>query len=533
MPKFPSLQPVIVILTEYWLLQKVPSLDRALALLDEAESSSTFPHSDKNKKSQSLTSINFCLEALNARITADESDHASFFVRGRARKYRLSLMQPCSDYDDLVLEYLSDFVQAAQLDPKNDEYIGRLAGEKLEYTLDLERHVLSLGESIEGEGLVSKSLALSWSHTLEIARSALQITNLRPENRLLALSALCHSLYATKQYSECDKMLLAWIEACGEKENLANAMELKGRLLDTWKKDASGALKVWCACLSKFPDHIPTLHQKATILRTLRRSAEAIEVWKKLVDLRPNSADFWYRSAADHEICGDKTSAIAALTRALELSPKHLFALNDLAFHHITDANWADALPLLQEVLCQGPNDDIPWINIANVLYHLKDYTQALRSINNAFSAKRVGNRPPSAEEWLIKVAILRALSAIPLERSESADTPSSSTSATSSEESINQPTTEEDKYDRAAAEIEIIKCFVQSMKAVDKLEQAQAFFEYADYLVEKGDVEQARSKLAHALAMRPGATIAMLNLTRLELQSGTESLFRDLQSRK
>jgi len=520
-------------------IPKVPSLDRAISLLNEAESTSAFPHPDKNKKSQAATSIKFCLDVLDARILGNEKDHASHFVRGRARKFRLSLIQPCSDYDDLVLEYMADFVQAAQLDPKNDEYICRLAHEKLEYTQDLERHCLGIGESIDGDSIIAKSLAQSWLHTLEIARSALGIASLRPDNRLLALSALCYALYASHQYSECDSMIIKWMEACGEAQELANALELKGRLLKDWKSDSSGAMQVWSSCLSKFPNHIHTLYQVATILRTQGRSSESIPIWKKLLELKPDSADFWYRSAADYEICGEKASAVTALTRALELSPKHLFALNDLAFHYITDSKWADALPLLQDVLSQGPNDDIPWINIANVLFHLKEYEQALRSINNAFSARRVGNRPTSAEEWLIKVAILRAMLAQPPpSAASSSDVTASSSASSSSSQSLNTPETEagahlaavEEKVDRSGIEAEIVKCFVQSMKAVDKLELAQAFFEYADYLVEKGELEQARTKLAKALSLRPGATPSVLNLTRLELQSKTETLYNELQ---
>ena len=498
----------------------MPSFESAFELYEEAVSTSTLPHSDKNKKHQSATSIDLCLKALDARISANEKDAISLFLRGRARKHSLTLRQPCADYDDLVLEYLADMVEAVQLEPQNDEFVARLAAEKLSYTIELERHCLSLGESLSGEGIIQKSVAMSWGHTMEIARSALAIKSITPVNRLLALPALCHALFATGNHEECEKQVDHWIEICPKDniESLADALVLKATFQYQIHGSAPHALKTLETSLQHHPKHVESLLKRATIERDLRCHSDAVLTWKRLIELKPYSADFHYRSAADYELSNDKVGAVAALKRSLEISPKHLFALNDLAYHHIGNAEWADALPLLQEVLSQGPNDDIPWINIANVLYHLNDYEQALRSIKNAFSAKRVGNRPPSAEEWLIKIAILRALSNQTSAPSESSEIAASSSSATE--------TTVRSKID---FEPEIIKCFVQALKAADKLEQAQAYFEYADYLVEKGQLEQARTKMAFALKIRPGATLSHLNLTRLALQPGTHVLYQEL----
>jgi tetratricopeptide (TPR) repeat protein len=457
-------------------------------------------------------SSNLALSKLNTAIDGNSSCAEAFFHRGRARKHLLTLTQTCDNYDDLVLEYLADFVRAVELEPQSDEYLARLAFEKLAFTQDLERQCAT--NSIHDEGnMALKSLALSWAHTVEIARSALNLKSITIPNRILALEALCHGLFATSQHEEFEQFINDWIGASGRTLAAANALSLKGKFLAEVKQNPDAALRIWTSALEFQPDHVEILVHQASLFRLLGRSKEAIAIWNKLTSLRPESADFWYRGAADHELCGDKESAVSVLKKALELSPHHLFALNDLAFHHISSGAWAEAQPLLQDVLTQGPNDDIPWINMANVLYHLKEYSQALRSIENAFSAHRVGNRPPSAEEWLIKAAILRAMV-------------SETASASSSEEadsSTPQPST-------SANEGEIVKCFVMALKAVDKLEKAQAHFEYADYLVSKGQQDVAKRQMGLALQQQPKATAATLNLTRLNLHPETVSLFGSLK---
>lgn len=478
------------------------------------------------------------LEALDALISQNEKDAQSLFLRGRARKFHLSLSLPCAEYDDLVLEYLGDMVAAVQLEPQNDEFVARLAKEKLEYTLELESHCMSVGESLEGDSLAAKSVALSWQHTHEIARSALAIKDIRDENKLLALSALSHALLASSQMPECASAITKWIQvASSNNAELADALTFRGQYEEA-NGDLQSALDTWSLALQKQPNNLNALVHRAAALRSVGMSAEAIEIWDRLIELNPDNADFPYRAAADYELCDQHAQSINSLKKCLKIQPKHLFALNDLAFHYINAGSWKEAMPLLQEVLSQGPGDDIPWINMANVLFHLGDYDQALRSINNAFSAKRVGERPPSAEEWLIKVAILRALSRAPepsisTETVSSASEPSSSSdasapsSSTSSATVTTEPTTKATKSDFQG---DIITCFVSALKAVDKTEVAQAHFEYADYLAEQGQVDQARAKLTLALKIKPAATVEQLNLTRLDLQPTTLSLFEELK---
>lgn len=427
---------------------------------------------------------------------------------------------------------------AVQLEPQNDEFVAGLAKEKLEYTLELENHCVSAGESLEGDSLVAKSVALSWQHTHEIARSALAIKNIRIENKLLALSALSHALLATRQMSECAAAISNWIEAASANNGeLADALSFKGQYEEV-SGDLQAALDTWSAALQKQPNHLNALVHRATALRNVGMSAEALQVWDRLIQLYPENADFPYRAAADYQMCDQHAQSINSLKMCLKIQPKHLFALNDLAFHYISAGSWKEAMPLLQEVLSQGPGDDIPWINMANVLFHLGDYDQALRSINNALSAKRVGDRPPSAEEWLIKIAILRALSRAPEPSNPSESTPSTSepssssdqTATPSSSSTTSATTDNSSKSSKSDFQGDIIKCFVSALKAVDKTEVAQAHFEYADYLVEQGQTDQARAKLALAIKIKPAASIEQLNLTRLDLQPATLSLFEEVK---
>ena len=487
---------------------------------------------DENKKCQAASSLKLALDELDALISLDENDAKSLFLRGRVRKLQLLLSLPCADYDDKVLEFLADMVAAVQLAPQNDEFVAGLAKEKLEYTLELEHHCTSVGESVNGDSMIAQSLALSWQHTLEIARSALAIKDIRMENRKKALYAFCYALYGAKHFRDCTVSLKTLLEVCeGDNVAMADALDLKGQL-DESNGDIETALQDWSLALQQEPNHLNSLIHKATALRAVGKSEEAIEMWTKLNQLYSTNADFPYRAAADLEICGQHAQAIESLEKCLKLNPKHLFALNDLAFHHIGSGNWKEAMPLLQEVLSQGPDDDIPWINMANVLFHLHDYEQALRSINNALTAKRVGNRPPSAEEWLIKIAILRALSRQPETASSNEASSSSSPSAQQAAEPSSSSSSNASKPSKTNYHDEITKCFNNALKAQDKMELAQANFEYADYLVELGQVDNAKAKLAIALKTKPSATAEELNLTRIDLQPATVSMLNEMRSK-
>lgn len=484
-------------------------------------------------KSQATTSVKLALDELDALVDQKENDAQSLFLRGCARKFHLSLSLPCPDYDDRVLEYLTDMVSAVQLEPQNGEFVARLAKEKLEYTLELEVHCVSVGESLQGDSLVAQSVALSWQHTLEIARSALAINDLKIENKRMALAALSQALLASGHVNDCSASIENWILASGDcKMDLADALSFKGVFQEA-QGDVSSALDSWDLALKSDPQHLDTLVKKATALRNAGRSADAIVIWEQLSELHPDNADFPYRAAADFEITDQHAQSIASLKKCLLLNKKHLFALNDLAFHYISAASWKEAMPLLQEVLSQGPGDDIPWINMANVLFHLGDYDQALRSINNALSAKRVGDRPASAEEWLIKVAILRALNRQPEAPSNvDQDASSSAPQDTSSGSSAEFTVEEVKKTSKSDLQADMVKCFVNAMKAVDKLELAQAYFEYADYLIEAGQPDQARAKIQLSLKLKPSASIELLNLTRIDLQPETISLFNEMQKK-
>lgn len=515
--------------------------EEGLRVLQASFSISKYPHEDKNLKSQALAAVKLALQSFDLALEYESVSARDWFNRGHARLFHLELAIPVQDYDTLLSEAVSDLLRAYEEfckvpDPKDGPLLVLIAREYQLYSESLVRQLVQPnGQQLDKDS--ENKLNNAFQQTLVLASTPI-VSDLPIEYQLILLNCKAVVYKFFHKVTECTTTLDQWLEKSRSlkeipptdwyphrpESGIKAALHLKGTIEQEINQNNDAAFKSWDECLALDPLYDPVLISKVKLLRKLNNHSESVKLWTTILEVKPHVADFWYMSAADLEFCGKIDLAISHLEKALSIDGNHLFALNDLAFHYITAERWQEAHPLLEKVLMQGPNDDIPWINMANVLYHIDKQEQALKSIERSYFCHRVGGRPPSAEEHLIHAAILRKL-----------DNQENKQESVSSEDGskTEKPTSSTEALPKAGSrQSKIVKCFVNAIKAENKMERAQAYFEYADYLYSMGNDDQARTNLALAFKLAPNGTITSLNLTKIELCQNTIQNWNSITSR-
>jgi len=110
-------------------------------------------------------------------------------------------------------------------------------------------------------------------------------------------------------------------------------------------------------------DPRPALLEIHLLLR-LGRLGEAQKALKPLVDRFPGSADAYYQKAVLEVARNDLEMAEASFRKTLELSPRHLAALNDLAVLLMRTGRQEEARQMLETVLALRPDDEVARRNL-------------------------------------------------------------------------------------------------------------------------------------------------------------------------
>ena len=110
-------------------------------------------------------------------------------------------------------------------------------------------------------------------------------------------------------------------------------------------------------------DPRPALLEINLLLR-LERLDEAQQALQPLVDLFPGFADVYYQKAVLEVAGNDLEAAEASFRKTLELSPRHLAALNDLAVLLMRTGRQDEARQMLELVLALRPDDEVAKRNL-------------------------------------------------------------------------------------------------------------------------------------------------------------------------
>lgn len=100
------------------------------------------------------------------------------------------------------------------------------------------------------------------------------------------------------------------------------------------------------------------------LLLRLGRLEEAQKALEPLIDRFPGSADAYYQKAVIELARNDLEAAEASFRNTLELSPRHLAALNDLAVLLMRTGRQEEARQMLETVLALRPDDEVARRNL-------------------------------------------------------------------------------------------------------------------------------------------------------------------------
>jgi len=100
------------------------------------------------------------------------------------------------------------------------------------------------------------------------------------------------------------------------------------------------------------------------LLLRLGRLEEAQKAMEPLIDRFPGSADAHYQKAVLELARNDLEAAEASFRNTLELSPRHLAALNDLAVLLMRTGRQEEARQMLETVLALRPDDEVARRNL-------------------------------------------------------------------------------------------------------------------------------------------------------------------------
>jgi len=115
--------------------------------------------------------------------------------------------------------------------------------------------------------------------------------------------------------------------------------------------------------LAPAEDLRPALLEINLLLR-LDRVEEAQQAVQRLTDRFPGSADVYYQKAVVEVARNDLESAEDSFRQTLELSPRHMAALNDFAVLLIQKGDLKEARQLLETLLALRPDDEVARRNL-------------------------------------------------------------------------------------------------------------------------------------------------------------------------
>lgn len=140
-----------------------------------------------------------------------------------------------------------------------------------------------------------------------------------------------------------------------------------------------------------------------TMLRN-RDYANEISMWQLIARQRPASARAFKNIAHIHHHAGQRDLAIENYERALELDPKSYVTVVEYANIYYAERDYARALPLYFRAAEAGPDQALPWLNIALVQSKMGEMHEALASCDKALARLKT---PVSRQERKIRAWVL------------------------------------------------------------------------------------------------------------------------------
>jgi len=129
---------------------------------------------------------------------------------------------------------------------------------------------------------------------------------------------------------------------------------------------------------------IKELENRADIYMARKYYAEAVELYKKLLDQEPNNAIFHNKMGIAYHQMQDFGAAKGAYRKAVQLNPNYAQAVNNLAAVEYGQKNYRAAILTYLEALKLNPNDPIVYSNLGTAYFAYDEFEYAMTSYRYA-----------------------------------------------------------------------------------------------------------------------------------------------------
>jgi protein O-mannosyl-transferase len=149
-----------------------------------------------------------------------------------------------------------------------------------------------------------------------------------------------------------------------------------------WESDDTIATDL----LNKFPDDRLALNNKGFILLNQKRYSEAIELFTKAIQIKPDYLMAYINLINTYMSQRDYDNALKTTTAALQFAPKNFNLLNTKGYILFTEHQYTDAVKFYSEAIAVNGNNIYTYINLAQCYYQLQDYENSIKIIDQGLA---------------------------------------------------------------------------------------------------------------------------------------------------
>lgn len=200
---------------------------------------------------------------------------------------------------------------------------------------------------------------------------------------LLALAELGPALGATQ------KEQVNWLERARMDSPQSVPPQLMLARLYFQMGETKKALEIAQNSYAQSPDNPQLLDLLGAAQLNAGQNEQALVSYRKLLQIRPDSAVAYYRLASVQSITGDARAATETLKQALSLQPDFIEAMIALVPLHIYSKRYAEAKNIAVQIQKKNPKVSVGHILEGDVLMAEKQYAQAIKAYETALGTTK------------------------------------------------------------------------------------------------------------------------------------------------
>ncbi len=113
---------------------------------------------------------------------------------------------------------------------------------------------------------------------------------------------------------------------------------------------------------------------------------EAINVYKRALDLEPNNIDLLIKIGLSYRHLEEYDRAIDYYDRVLDIEPDNKTALNNIGYTKECQGQIEEAIDLYKKSLEIDPSYDVPLVNLTNIYFEREEYTEVIKVLKKALN---------------------------------------------------------------------------------------------------------------------------------------------------